>query len=52
MELNQIVVEVCVDIEVDGPVNLFALLEQAAQRFPERGALAADSAGGAARDHQ
>jgi fatty-acyl-CoA synthase len=39
MELDEVPVEVCVDIGVDGPVNLFALLDQAAQRFPDRGAV-------------
>ncbi len=39
MELHKVPVEVCVDIGVDGPVNLFALLEQTAQRFPDRGAV-------------
>jgi acyl-CoA synthetase (AMP-forming)/AMP-acid ligase II len=39
MELHQVPVEACVDIGVDGPVNLFALLEQTAQRFPDRGAV-------------
>jgi hypothetical protein len=36
VELHEIPVEVCVDVGVDGPVNLFALLEQTAQRFPDR----------------
>ena len=39
MELHKVPVEVCVDIGVDGPVNLFALLEQTAQRFPDHGAV-------------
>jgi fatty-acyl-CoA synthase len=39
MELDEVPVEVCVDIGVDAPVNLFALLDQAAQRFPDRGAV-------------
>ena len=39
MELHEVLVEVCVDIGVDSPVNLFALLEQTAQRFPDRGAV-------------
>jgi acyl-CoA synthetase (AMP-forming)/AMP-acid ligase II len=39
MELDEVPVEVCVDIGVDGTVNLFALLDQAAQRFPDRGAV-------------
>jgi fatty-acyl-CoA synthase len=39
MEFDEVPVEVCVDIGVDGPVNLFALLDQAAQRFPDRGAV-------------
>ncbi len=39
MELDEVPVEVCVDIGVDGPVNLFALLEQTAQRLPDRGAV-------------
>ena len=39
MELHQILVEVCIDIGVDAAVNLFALLEQTAQRFPDRGAV-------------
>jgi fatty-acyl-CoA synthase len=36
---REVPVEVCVDIGVDGSVNLFALLDQAAQRFPDRGAV-------------
>lgn len=39
MELDEVPVEVRVDIGVDGPMNLFALLEQAARRFPDRGAV-------------
>jgi fatty-acyl-CoA synthase len=39
MELHEIPVEVRADIGVDGPVNLFALLAQTAQRFPDRGAV-------------
>jgi acyl-CoA synthetase (AMP-forming)/AMP-acid ligase II len=39
MEFDEVPVEVCVDIGVDGPVNLFALLDQAAQRFPDRGSV-------------
>ncbi len=39
MELDEVPVEVRVDIGVDSPVNLFALLEQTAQRFPDRGAV-------------
>jgi len=39
MELDEVPVEVCVDVGVDGPVNLFALLDQAAQRLPDNGAL-------------
>jgi fatty-acyl-CoA synthase len=39
MELDEVPVEVCIDVGVDGPVNLFALLDQAAQRFPDRGAV-------------
>jgi hypothetical protein len=39
VELHEVLVEVCVDIGVDSPVNLFALLEQTAQRFPDRGAV-------------
>jgi fatty-acyl-CoA synthase len=39
MELDKVPVEVCVDIGVDGTMNLFALLDQAAQRFPDRGAV-------------
>jgi fatty-acyl-CoA synthase len=39
MELNQVPVEVRADIGVDGSVNLFALLEQTAQRFANRGAV-------------
>ena len=39
MELHEIPLKVCADIGVDGPVNLFALLAQTAQRFPDRGAV-------------
>jgi fatty-acyl-CoA synthase len=39
MEFDEVPVEVRVDIGVDAPVNLFALLDQAAQRFPDRGAV-------------
>ncbi len=39
MELDEVPVEVCIDVGVDGPVNLFALLDQAARRFPDRGAV-------------
>jgi fatty-acyl-CoA synthase len=39
MELHEVPVEVRADIGVDCPVNLFALLEQAAQRFADRGAV-------------
>jgi fatty-acyl-CoA synthase len=39
VELNEVPVEVRADIGVDGPVNLFALLAQTAQRFPDRGAV-------------
>jgi fatty-acyl-CoA synthase len=39
MELDEVPVGVRADIGVDGPVNLFALLDQAAQRFPDRGAV-------------
>jgi fatty-acyl-CoA synthase len=39
MELDEVPVEVRLDIGVDSPVNLFALLDQAAQRFPDRGAV-------------
>jgi fatty-acyl-CoA synthase len=39
MELDEVPVEVRVDIGVDRPVNLFALLDQTAQRFPEHGAV-------------
>ena len=39
MELHEVPVEVRADIGVDGPVNLFALLAQTAQRFPDRGAV-------------
>ncbi len=39
MEFDEVPVEVCVDIGVDGAVNLFALLDQAAQRFPDHGAV-------------
>jgi fatty-acyl-CoA synthase len=39
MELDEVPVEVCVDVGVDGAVNLFALLEQTAQRFADRGAV-------------
>ena len=42
MEFDEVPVEVCVDIGVDGTVNLFALLDQAAQRFPDRGAVDPD----------
>ena len=35
MELHEVLVEICTDVGVDGPVNLFALLEQTAQRFPD-----------------
>jgi acyl-CoA synthetase (AMP-forming)/AMP-acid ligase II len=38
MELDEVSVEVRLDIGVDGAVNLFALLDQAAQRFPDLGA--------------
>jgi acyl-CoA synthetase (AMP-forming)/AMP-acid ligase II len=39
MELDEILVEVRFDVGVDGAVNLFALLDQAAQRFPDLGAV-------------
>ena len=39
MELHKVPVEICADVGVDRPVNLFALLEQTAQRFPDRGAV-------------
>jgi len=39
MELHEVPVEVRADIGVDAAVNLFALLEQAAQRFADRGAV-------------
>jgi len=39
MELHQVPVEVCADIGVDSAVNLFALLDQTAQRFPDGGAV-------------
>ncbi|MDT5088989.1 MAG: fatty-acyl-CoA synthase [Mycobacterium sp.] len=39
MEFDEVPVEVCVDVGVDGAVNLFALLSQAAQRFPDHGAI-------------
>ena len=39
MELHEVPVEVRTHIGVDGPVNLFALLAQTAQRFPDRGAV-------------
>lgn len=39
MELDEVPVRVRADLGVDGPVNLFALLDQAAQRFPDRGAV-------------
>jgi fatty-acyl-CoA synthase len=39
MELDEVLVEVCIDIGVEAPVNLFALLDQAAQRFPDRDAV-------------
>ena len=42
MEFDEVPVEVCVDIGVDGPVNLFALLDQAARRFPDHGAVDPD----------
>jgi hypothetical protein len=38
MELDEILVEVRLDVGVDGAVNLFALLDQVAQRFSDRGA--------------
>ena len=37
MEFDEVPVDVRADIGVDAPVNLFALLDQAAQRFPDRG---------------
>jgi fatty-acyl-CoA synthase len=40
MELDEVLIGVRIDIGVDGPpVNLFALVEQTAQRFPDRGAV-------------
>jgi acyl-CoA synthetase (AMP-forming)/AMP-acid ligase II len=39
MEFHQVPVEVRVDVGVDGPMNLFALLDQSAQRFADRGAV-------------
>ncbi len=39
MELDEVPIGVRIDIGVDGPVNLFALLDQAAQRYPDRGAV-------------
>ena len=39
MELDEVPVEVRLDVGVDGTVNLFALLDQAAQRFPDHGAV-------------
>jgi fatty-acyl-CoA synthase len=39
MELHEVPVEIRADIGVDSPVNLFALLEQTAQRFADRGAV-------------
>jgi fatty-acyl-CoA synthase len=39
MEFDEVPVEVRADLGVDGAVNLFALLDQAAQRFPDRGAV-------------
>lgn len=39
MEFHEVPVEVCADVEVDGTVNLFAVLEQTARRFPDRGAV-------------
>jgi acyl-CoA synthetase (AMP-forming)/AMP-acid ligase II len=39
MELDEVSVEVRFDVGVDGAVNLFALLDQVAQRFPDLGAV-------------
>ncbi len=39
MEFDEVSVELRADIGVDGAVNLFALLDQAAQRFPDHGAV-------------
>ncbi len=39
MELDEVSVGVCVDIAVDRAVNLFAVLDQAASRFADRGAV-------------
>jgi fatty-acyl-CoA synthase len=39
MEFDEVPVEVRADIGVDGHVNLFALLDQAARRFPDHGAV-------------
>jgi acyl-CoA synthetase (AMP-forming)/AMP-acid ligase II len=39
MELDEVHVEVRIDIGVDATVNLFALLDQSAQRFPDRDAV-------------
>jgi fatty-acyl-CoA synthase len=39
LEFDEVSVEVRIDVGVDGHVNLFALLDQAAQQFPDRGAV-------------
>lgn len=39
MEHHEVPVEVCADVAVDRAVNLFALLDQAAQRFPDHSAV-------------
>ena len=39
MEHDEVPVEVCAELGVDRAVNLFALLDHAAQRFPEHGAV-------------
>ena len=39
MEFDEVPVQVRLDVGVDGAVNLFALLDQAAQRFPDHGAV-------------
>jgi fatty-acyl-CoA synthase len=39
LEFDEVSVEVRTDIGVDGDVNLFALLDQGAQRFPDHGAV-------------
>lgn len=39
MEFDEILVGICAHFAVDGPVNLFTLLDQAALRFGDRGAV-------------